>query len=95
MMKKAEFIDAVASKSGLSKKDSQKALDAILETIEEALVAGKSVNFIGFGSFCTAIRAARKAKVPGTDRVVDVPETKAVKFKPGKQLKEAITGKKN
>ena len=89
-MKKAEFIDAVSSKAGLSKKDSQKALDAILETITDALVDGKSVNFIGFGSFDTATRAARKAKVPGTDRVVDVPASKAVKFKPGKQLKDAV-----
>lgn len=90
-MKKAEFIESVASKAGLSKKDTQKALDAILDTIKEALVGGKSVNFIGFGSFGTAMRAARKAKVPGTDRVVDVPSTKAVKFKPGKQLKDAVS----
>jgi len=89
-MKKAEFIQAVADKAGLSKKDSQKAVDAALETISEALVAGKSVSFIGFGTFSTASRAARKARVPGTDRVVDVPATTAVKFKVGKKLKEAV-----
>ena len=89
-MKKAEFIQAVADKAGLSEKDSLKAADAALETISEALVAGKSVSFIGFGTFSTAERAARKAKVPGTDRVVDVPATRAVKFKVGKNLKEAV-----
>jgi DNA-binding protein HU-beta len=89
-MKKAEFIEVAALKAGLSKKDTQKALDAILDTIQDAMVAGKSVNFIGFGSFTTSVRAARKAKVPGTDRVVDVPATQSVKFKPGKQLKDSV-----
>ena len=89
-MKKADFIQAVAEKAGLSKKDTQKAVDAALETINDALVARQSVSFIGFGTFSTAPRAARKARVPGTDRVVDVPATTAVKFKVGKKLKEAV-----
>jgi DNA-binding protein HU-beta len=89
-MKKAEFIQSVAEKAGLSKKDAQKAVDAALETVSEGLVAGKSVSFIGFGTFSTAARAARKARVPGTDRIVDVPKTTAVKFKVGKKLKEVV-----
>jgi len=89
-MKKAEFIDAVASKTELTKKDVNAVVDAALETITEALTAGKSVSFIGFGSFSTAPRAARTARVPGTDRVVEVPATTAVKFKVGKQLKDAV-----
>ncbi|WP_353662307.1 HU family DNA-binding protein [Hydrogenimonas sp. SS33] len=89
-MKKAEFVQAVAEKAGLSKKDTEAVLDAAIETITEALAAGKSVSFIGFGTFTTAERAARKAKVPGTDRVVEVPATRAVKFKVGKKLKEAV-----
>ncbi|MCK9257610.1 MAG: HU family DNA-binding protein [Sulfurospirillaceae bacterium] len=92
-MKKAEFIQAVAEKANLSKKDTQKALDATLEAISEALVAGKSVSFIGFGTFSSTLRAARKARVPGTDKIVDVPATKAVKFKVGKKLKDAVAGK--
>ncbi len=92
-MKKAEFIQAVSEKAGLSKKDTQKAIDAALETISDALVAGKSVSFIGFGTFSTATRAARKARVPGTDKVVDVPSGKAVKFKVGKKLKDSVVGK--
>jgi len=90
-MKKAEFVQAVAEKAGLSKKDTEAVIDAALETITEALAAGKSVSFIGFGTFSTAERAARKAKVPGTDRIVDVPATRAVKFKVGKNLKDAVT----
>ncbi len=89
-MKKAEFIQIVAGKAGLSKKDTNAALDAMLDTITEALAEGKSVSFIGFGTFSTAPRAARKARVPGTNKVVNVPATTAVKFKVGKKLKEAV-----
>jgi DNA-binding protein HU-beta len=89
-MKKAQFIQAVAQKAGLSKKDTQKVVDAALETITEALKSGDSVAFIGFGTFTTTLRAEREARVPGTDRVVKVPATKVVKFKVGKTLKEAL-----
>ena len=89
-MKKAEFIQAVSEKAGLSKKDSQKAIDAALEAISEALVAGKDVSFIGFGTFTVAQRAARTAKVPGTTKTVEVPATTVAKFKVGKALKEAV-----
>ena len=89
-MKKAEFIQAVAEKAGLSKKDTQKVIDAALEVIEEALKRGEDVTFIGFGTFTTTMRAAREAKVPGTNKVVKVPATRVVKFKVGKKLKEAV-----
>jgi len=89
-MKKAEFIQVVSEKAELSKKDTQKVVDAAIEAVQEALVAKKTVSFIGFGTFSTADRAARKARVPGTDKIVDVPATTAVKFKVGKRLKEAV-----
>ena len=92
-MNKAEFIDAVAAKAGLSKKDAKGAVDAVLETVTETLVKRETVSFIGFGTFSTADRAARTAKVPGTDRTVDVPATTVAKFKVGKALKEAVSGK--
>ena len=92
-MNKAELIDAVAAKAGLSKKDAKGAVDAVLETITESLVKKESVSFIGFGTFTTADRAARTAKVPGTDKTVDVPATTVAKFKVGKALKEAVSGK--
>ena len=92
-MNKAEFIDAVAAKAGLSKKDAKGAVDAVLEKVTETLVKKETVSFIGFGTFSTAARAARTAKVPGTDRTVDVPATTVAKFKVGKALKEAVSGK--
>lgn len=93
-MKKAEFVQAVAQKAGLSKKDATAAVDATLETISEALVASDGISFIGFGTFSTAPRAARQARVPGTDKVVKVEATTAVKFKVGKKLKDAVANKK-
>jgi len=89
-MKKAEFIDAVAAKSGLSKKDANEAVTAVLDTITEALTSGKTVSFIGFGSFSTVERAAREARVPLTGKTVQIPARKAVKFKVGKSLKDAV-----
>ena len=89
-MKKSELISAVAEKSGLTKKASAEALDAILEVIETSLVKGNDISFIGFGTFSKSKRAARKQRVPGTDRTVDLPETTVVKFKVGKQLKNAV-----
>ena len=86
-MNKNEFIDAVAAKSGLTKKDSKTALDAVFDTITEALANKDSVAFIGFGTFSTA---SREARVPGTDKTVKVAATTVAKFKVGKALKEAI-----
>ncbi|CAD7287632.1 DNA-binding protein HU [Campylobacter majalis] len=91
-MKKADFIQIVADKAGLSKKDTLKAVDCTLDAICEVLVKGDSISFIGFGTFSTADRAARKARVPGTNKTIDVPASKAVKFKVGKKLKEAVVG---
>lgn len=93
-MKKAEFIQAVAEKAGLSKKDTTSVVDATLETIEEALVKGSEISFIGFGTFSVTQRAARKARVPGTNKTIDVPASKAVKFKVGKKLKDAVAASK-
>ena len=89
-MNKSELIAAVADKAGLTKKDAGAALEATLETITEALSKGDSVSFIGFGTFTTAARASRTAKVPGTNKTVEVPATTVAKFKVGKALKEAV-----
>ncbi len=89
-MNKNDFIDIVAEKSGLTKKDSKAALDAVLETITETLSKGDSVSFIGFGTFSTSMRAERIARVPATGAEVKVPATKVAKFKVGKALKEAV-----
>lgn len=93
-MKKADFVQLVAQKSGLTKKDASMVIDAITDSIQEALVKGDGVSFIGFGSFTTIEKAAREGKVPGTNKTYKTPATKAVKFKVGKTLKEAIEAKK-
>ena len=93
-MNKSEFIASVAQKSGLSKKDVQKVVDAALEVITETLKKGEEVSFIGFGTFTTTMRSEREARVPGTDKVVKVPAARVVKFKVGKKLKDAVASTK-
>jgi len=89
-MKKAELLAEVAKKTGLSKNDVDAVIKETLETIKEAVSKGEKVSFIGFGSFELTTRAGRKTKIPNTDRIVDVPASKSVKFKVGKQFKEAV-----
>ena len=89
-MNKAEFIDAVAAKADISKKDAKAAVEASLEVITETLANKESVAFIGFGTFTTSLRAARIATVPSTGAKVEVPATTVAKFKVGKALKDAV-----
>lgn len=89
-MNKAEFIDAVALKAGLSKKDAKAAVEAMLDTFTQTLATGESVTFIGFGAFIVRHKEASTAKVPGTDRTVAVPAKNVVSFKVGKALKDAV-----
>ena len=89
-MNKSEFIDAVAEKTGLTKKDCKALVDANLEVITEALAKSDSVAFVGFGTFSVADRAARTARVPGTGAEVKVPAKKAVRFKVGPILKNSV-----
>jgi DNA-binding protein HU-beta len=89
-MNKAEFINTVASKTGFSKKNTKVSLEATLEVITETLAKGDSVLFIGFGTFSTSQRAANTARVPGTDKIVEVPARKVAKFKVGKILKDSV-----
>ena len=93
-MIKAEFVSLVASKADLTKKDSEKALDAIIESIEETLKKGESVTFVGFGTFSVTERAARTARVPRSGKEIKVPAKNAVKFKVGKNFKDLIAGTK-
>jgi DNA-binding protein HU-beta len=90
-MTKAELVQKIHAKSGLSAKaQAEAALDALVETLTEAMKAGESVTFAGFGSFKVAPRAARKGRNPRTGEEIDIPAGKAVKFIPGKALKEAV-----
>ena len=89
-MNKVEFIARVAEVAGTTKKDATLAVNAALYTITETLAKGESVAFVGFGSFNVKDRAARIATVPGTDKKVNVPASKAVSFKAGKDLKTSV-----
>jgi DNA-binding protein HU-beta len=89
-MKKAELLAEVAKKTGLSKSDVDAVIKETIETIKETIAKGDKVSFIGFGSFELTHRAGRKTKIPNTDKIVEVPASKSVKFKVGKQFKEAV-----
>ena len=89
-MTKAELISAVSEKAGMTKKDSDTALEAILEVITEALVKGDKVSLVGFGTFEVKTRAARKGINPRSKEPMDIPASKLPVFKAGKGLKDAI-----
>jgi DNA-binding protein HU-beta len=89
-MNKSELVASMSEKSNLSKKDAEKALNAFIESVEEALVKGDKVQLIGFGSFEVRKRAARKGRNPQTKEELIIPETKAPIFKVGKALKDEV-----
>ena len=89
-MNKTELIEAIASKTGLTKKDAGSALDATIETITEALSKSDSVALIGFGTFTTSKRAARSGVNPSTGEKIQIAESTVAKFKVGAKLKEAV-----
>lgn len=89
-MNKQELIDAMAAESGLTKKDAKEALDAIVNSIEGALKKGEGISLVGFGSFSVVQKAAKTGKNPKTGAPIQIPAKKAVKFKPGKELAEAV-----
>ena len=92
-MTKSEFVDQVASRSGLSRKDAGAAVDAALETIQSALERGSEVTFSGFGKFHVADRSARQGVNPATGERIQIAASKAPKFTAGAQLKKAVKGR--
>jgi DNA-binding protein HU-beta len=89
-MNKTDLINKIAINSGLSKKDSEKALVATIDAITDALAEGDKVQIVGFGIFDVKSRAARIGRNPKTKEKIDIPPTKVPQFKPGKQLKDVI-----
>ena len=87
---KADITAAVAAKAGLSRADAGRAVDAVLDTITEALKNGEAVNFVGFGSFVARPRAARTGLNPQTKEQIQIPASTVPAFKAGKALKDAV-----
>lgn len=90
-MNKAGLTDAVAAKTGLSKKDSDKAISAVFDTIKTALASGDKVSLIGFGTFETKVRKARIARNPRTKETINLPEQTIPVFKAGSALKNEVS----
>ncbi|MDR5615557.1 HU family DNA-binding protein [Arsenophonus sp.] len=89
-MNKTELINQIAEKADLTKKDSEKALNAFIETVTEALKARDDIQLVGFGSFQVKPRAARDGRNPQTGKVIQIAATNVPSFKAGKTLKEAV-----
>lgn len=89
-MNKAELVTAVAEKAGLSKKDSEKAINAAFDAITGALVAGDKVQLVGFGAFEVKERNARVGRNPKTKEEIQIPASRVASFKVGKALKDAV-----
>jgi peptidylprolyl isomerase len=91
-MNKTDLVDKVSELSGLTKAESDKAVDALFAAITAALKAGDDMRLVGFGSFSVSSRAAREGKNPRTGEKLAIPASKAPKFTAGKSLKDAVNG---
>ena len=91
-MTKSEFVDQVSANSGLSKKDAGDAVDAVLQTIEDALKRGSEVTFSGFGKFHVADRGAREGRNPATGERIQIAASRVPRFTAGSALKKAVKG---
>jgi DNA-binding protein HU-beta len=89
-MNKAELINEIAVNSGLSKKDSEKALAATIDAVTNALAKGDKVQLVGFGIFEVKDRAARTGRNPKTKEIIQIPATRTPQFKAGKAFKDAV-----
>ena len=89
-MNKTEFVEKIAAASGLSKADSKKALEAVVATVKEALVAGDKVALVGFGTFAVSERPAREGINPRSKEKIKMAAKKVAKFKAGKELNDAL-----
>ena len=90
-MTKTELINEVANKTELTKKDCEKAVNAVIESITDALIMGDKVQLVGFGTFEVKERAAREGINPRTKEKIEIPASKLPVFKAGKALKEVVS----
>lgn len=90
VLNKADLVGQIASKTGMTKKDTEPIVSALLDTIQAALKDGEKVQLVGFGTFEVRDRAARKGRNPQTGKDIEIPASRIPAFKPGKVLKDAI-----
>ncbi len=89
-MNKAELVNEVSGEVGLSKRETQKVIDAIIGTIGDTLAAGEKVTLVGFGTFGVRQRKARTGRNPQTGATIQIPAKRVAKFLAGKTLKERV-----
>ena len=89
-MNKTELIAAVAEKAGVTQKDAKAAIEALTDVIAEELKKGEKVQLVGFGTFEVSERAARTGRNPQSGETMEIPASKAPKFKAGKALKDSL-----
>lgn len=92
-MNKTELVASVAEKSGVSKKDAEKAVNAVIDSIIEAVSSGDKVQVIGFGRFEVRDRKEKKSRNPRTKEEIIIPATKIPVFKAGKMFKDSVASK--
>lgn len=89
-MTKADLVEKIAGKAGLTKAAAEKALNAFLASVQESLLKEGKLTLTGFGTFAVEKRKARKGRNPRTGTTINIPASKVVKFRSGKTLKEAV-----
>ena len=89
-MTKAEFVEAIAKKAEISKKDAEAAVKAYTEVVTEALKKGDKITLVGFGTYEVGTRSARTGRNPQTGETIKIKAAKTPKFKAGKALKDAL-----
>jgi DNA-binding protein HU-beta len=89
---KSEFVDRVASRQSLSKKEAESAVDAVIGGIQEALARGQEISFTGFGKFHVAERGARQGRNPRTGESIQIAASRVPRFTAGAKLKQAVKG---
>lgn len=94
IVNKTELVASVAEKAGTTKKDAEKAINALFASVEEALAKKDKVQIIGFGTFEVKARQARKGRNPQTGKEITIPASKTPVFKAGKGLKDSVNTKK-
>jgi DNA-binding protein HU-beta len=87
---KADLVNSIAGDTGLKKVEAERALKATISAIQSALVGGKKVTLVGFGTFSVSHRAARMGRDPQSKKPIQIPASNSIKFKPGKAMKEAV-----